>query len=256
MNTAFRPHKFKAQCDELRDEMLPEMQRHFQRWGDSSFWFGMIGRSYDIPSWFNSLNAIKNFMDTRPGYARQHIQNEFNLNKQVTIGLAVSPENAGTIDLNTITPDSLPWNGIYFDGVPITLTAKDKAGYLFEYWESPLIINGKDYNRTITYNPDSNDVFTAVYRKLDFNFTVSPNPFVSNFVLNYELPEKKQVSIQLFDINGKLVTELLNTGSFQNEGIHHLNVDAASLSLNSGVYFIQMKAGDYSKTIKVMRTRN
>ncbi|MBC7865596.1 MAG: CotH kinase family protein, partial [Bacteroidia bacterium] len=199
MNTIFRPHKFRASTVKMHDEMYPEMARHFQKWGNSAFWIG-IGRSNDVPSWEANVDTMIDYMYTRPFYARAHIQNEFSLTKQVTVTLQTDPQDAGTIDLNTITPDSLPWNGIYYDGVPITMTAKDKAGFVFQYWKCNSVFGGENHNRSITYNVDTNDVFTAVYRKLTYNFTANPNPFVNNFTINYELPEKQPVSLFLFDV--------------------------------------------------------
>jgi hypothetical protein len=256
MNTIFRPHKFKAVADKLHDEMLPEMGRHFDKWGlDSGFWFGFIGTSNDVPSWEANIDKVKGFMDTRVVYARNHIQSEFSLAKQVTLTLQTDPADAGIIDLNTITPDSFPWNGVYFDGVPVTMTAKDKPGFTFSHWQSNQTFNGQNTNRVITYNLDTSDTFTAVYRRLDYSFTASPNPFSSSFTLSYELPEKQQISIVLFDLLGNKVAELITSGTFQEEGMHTLNINPSELSIASSVYFVQLKANDFHKTIKIMRVK-
>ena len=61
-------------------------------------------------------------MDSRPFYAFNQIRSQFSLVKQVDITLDVNPAGTGKIKLNTILPDSLPWIGTYFDGVPVTMT--------------------------------------------------------------------------------------------------------------------------------------
>lgn len=137
MNTIFRSYKFKKKADDLHDEMLPEMARHFALWGSGSYlpspWNAFIGRSGDVPSWEANIDTMEQFMGSRPYYAFNYLQNQFSLVKQVDVTLDVSPAGAGTIKLNTIYPDSLPWTGIYMDGVPITMTATAKTGYTFSH---------------------------------------------------------------------------------------------------------------------------
>ena len=43
---------------------------------------------------------------------------------------------AGLVRINTITPGPLPWDGIYFENVPVEIEAVAQPGYLFEQWET------------------------------------------------------------------------------------------------------------------------
>jgi len=105
-----------------------------------------------------------NFAYERPGYVRTHIQDEFNLEKQVVISLEVDSTGTGSIKINTIIPDSLPWQGIYFSNVPVELMAIPDSGYLFSHWQSNLYLYNSDtLNKNFIINLDTNDVFKAFF---------------------------------------------------------------------------------------------
>ena len=71
---------------------------------------------------------------------RNDLLSEFSLIKETKIKMEVYPLSSGTIKLNTIEPQQYPWEGIYFDGVPIKLTAIPQPGYSFVKWmPSPFI---------------------------------------------------------------------------------------------------------------------
>jgi parallel beta-helix repeat protein len=68
-----------------------------------------------------------------------------------------------------------------------------------------------------------------------------PNPFNPVTTVRFQLPEKGLVSLQVFDIQGCLVTELLN--KIKTAGEYAFSWDAGQLS--SGVYFVRMEAGAF-----------
>jgi len=157
LNTIYRPYKFKKKADDFHDEMFAEMARHFQLWGnfDSlpfpwNTYYPYAGLASDVSSWEANIDTLKMFMDSRPFYAFNQIRSQFSLVKQVDITLDVNPAGAGKIKLNTILPDSLPWIGTYFDGVPVTMTVLPNPGYRFLYWKSPIIIQTPITNNTLT----------------------------------------------------------------------------------------------------------
>ena len=66
-----------------------------------------------------------------------------------------------------------------------------------------------------------------------------PNPFNPTTVISYELPESGNVTLEVFDMTGRLVATLAN-GTVQ-AGSHQINFDASGLS--SGVYLYRLTAG-------------
>jgi hypothetical protein len=254
LNTIYKPYHFSQKTNTLRDEVLPEMARHFDLWGGTSPFPQLVGRSSDVPSWEKNLDTMKMFMYSRPNIARNQILDEFSLVKPVNVGLNVVPENAGDIQINTVFPDSMPWEGVYFDGVPISITAKAKLGYKFLYWKSPNIISGSNLNSTITLNVNQNEPFTAYFEELEVDFNVYPNPFNSELFLNFELKNEMQVTINLYNALGQKTREIISSDSFQKAGPHEIKIDLKELSLANGIYFIKFTAGDFSKMLKIVKT--
>ena len=60
----------------------------------------------------------------------------FNLPNAYECTLDAVPAMAGLVRINTITPGPLPWDGIYFENVPVEIEAVAQPGYLFEKWET------------------------------------------------------------------------------------------------------------------------
>lgn len=79
-----------------------------------------------------------------------------------------------------------------------------------------------------------------------------PNPFNPSTQISFALPSARKVTLKIFDLTGKEVATLL-----QNEhkapGVHQLMFDAAALS--SGVYFYQLRAGEFVETKKMLLAR-
>lgn len=257
MNTVFQPAKMQESAFKIRDEMLPEMARHFNLWaGPIDLWDGfIIGKSTDVPSWELNIDTMLLFANNRITNARDHIQSEFSLLKQVDVTLNVKPEGAGKIKISTITPETLPWTGVYFDGVPVTISVSPNPGYSFKYWQSEVLVSSPYSNSSMTLNISSNDQFTAYFEKLSDYFEVFPNPFNNQFTIKFELPADKQVSIIIYNILGQKVAEPVSNNTFQEEGIHSITVDANELRLDNGIYFIEFRSKDFKKSIKLVRTR-
>ncbi|MBI4648806.1 MAG: lamin tail domain-containing protein [Bacteroidia bacterium] len=103
------------------------------------------------------------FINNRPFFFFFYIQQEFELNKQVSVTLNVYPPNAGTIKISTIIPDKYPWSGIYFDGAPVEITAFPNPGYEFSFWQSVHLLPYPFHQESFILNIDTNDVFTAYF---------------------------------------------------------------------------------------------
>ena len=99
----------------------------------------------------------------------------------------------------------------------------------------------------ITNNP-------AVQEQNPIQFKVSqntPNPFNPSTIISFSIPEKSNVTIDIYNITGQKIKTLLN-GSM-NAGEHSIKWDAGGCS--AGVYFYKVKAGKYEKTTKMTLVR-
>lgn len=75
-----------------------------------------------------------------------------------------------------------------------------------------------------------------------------PNPFNPITIITYGLPEANKVELTLFNALGKEVA-ILSEGH-RDAGYHQVEFNAAELP--SGVYFYQLRAGDFVKTKKMI----
>lgn len=79
-----------------------------------------------------------------------------------------------------------------------------------------------------------------------------PNPFNTNCRVQVYLPDKQNISLRITDISGKTIRILAN--GLYDEGIHQFIWDTPKDShLENGVYFIELHAEDFSKTIKLIK---
>jgi hypothetical protein len=80
-----------------------------------------------------------------------------------------------------------------------------------------------------------------------------PNPFNPSTMINYDVPQSGVVQILVFDILGQRVGTVVD--EFQPAGRYKVRwngVDDHGVSLSTGVYFFQMKAGNFSKINKML----
>lgn len=84
----------------------------------------------------------------------------------------------------------------------------------------------------------------------------APNPIFSRTVIEYSIPKSSIVAINVYDAVGREVAKLLNKK--QSAGFYKVTWDIGGVSrgrLPNGVYFYRLKAGDYSKTRKMVIVR-
>lgn len=245
INTYFHPQNVRNKAFGILEDLEPEMERNYDLWG-SSFpgWYN------DINTWHSNIDTMLMFSDSRPFFARLYIMKDFDLAKMVEVTLNTIPENAGRIQISTIIPDSLPWSGIYFDGVPVTITAIPNPGYSFKNWTSDHLIADSITDLSFTLNIDTNDAFTAHFETVDFSFYCYPNPVSDILYISYSIPAETQVSLNIYSVAGKKIEELESYSSFQTAGTHIIEYNIKPKNISNGVYFIQLITPDYSEIIK------
>ncbi|GJQ62974.1 MAG: hypothetical protein SCALA702_20270 [Melioribacteraceae bacterium] len=105
-----------------------------------------------------------------------------------------------------------------------------------------------DLNQIVSVK-DQNELIADKY-KLSQNY---PNPFNPTTSITYYLPEASNVNISVYNMNGELVSELVN--SSKPEGYHDISWDATNssgLKVASGAYIYKLRAGNVLKTRKMM----
>ena len=75
-----------------------------------------------------------------------------------------------------------------------------------------------------------------------------PNPFNPNTSIQYAIDSRQLVQLKVFDVLGNEVASLVD--EFKPAGMNEVNFDGSEFS--SGIYFYQLKAGNYFETKKMI----
>jgi len=88
-------------------------------------------------------------------------------------------------------------------------------------------------------------------REINFQLQQNfPNPFNSKTIIKYTVRYENNVTIKLYDMLGREMGTLLN--EVKSPGEYAVELDGEKLGLSSGIYFYQMKAGDFNSVKKLI----
>lgn len=168
LNTTYLPSRTTGALEAYKQKYSPEMPAHINRWKYIA----------NYATWESNVSIINDFLSQRSAYQREHIRNKFATGGEFTLTVDVSDPTHGFVRVNTITIDPAtpgvsnapyPWNGSYFDNIPLTIAPVARLGYRFKHWE---------YNNTIitdsvlTITTSSNKTYKAVFEE----YILSENP--------------------------------------------------------------------------------
>lgn len=144
LNSNFRSDVLQFNYNKYLNEMEPNRAMQVNRWGYPSIATTLIDRYAEIPSltkWDALNNSMNVYLNSRQRYVFRHFMNYFTFPDTSRIHVDVSDPTEGFIQINSLllTPEipgftQYPWNGLYFNGVPVKLTAFAKRGYRFNHW--------------------------------------------------------------------------------------------------------------------------
>ncbi len=164
LNTAFRPEIVTAVIDEHRDIIAQDMAEHVVRWPDYPI---------SMQGWYGELDRMYDFGNERQAEFRLSLMDHFELPAQHQLTVNVSNTSAGYLQVNTIDirpttvgvpADPYPWNGMYFQSVPVTLTAHALPGFAFSHWTGA----STSTNNTITLSLTAASSVTAVFEPVPY----------------------------------------------------------------------------------------
>ena len=75
-----------------------------------------------------------------------------------------------------------------------------------------------------------------------------PNPFNPTTIISYQIPEQQLVTLKVYDILGNEITTLVN----EEKSAGNFEVEFDASSLPSGVYFYQLRSGDFTQSKKMI----
>lgn len=155
LNTTLRSDNILSKIADTKAMLEPDFDRQINRWGLS------------LSSWNSAIDYLNYYVSNRQENCRKNL-NTYVLNRYFsdssivdslyTIYVDVQPVGSGKIKINTIKPDTYPWDGIYFNSVPIQVTAIPNPGYQFSHWSEDTIES--DWFQHLMTN---NAAFTAFF---------------------------------------------------------------------------------------------
>jgi len=245
MNTAYLPDRLMDIEQGIFDQAYPEMPNEYFRWGNP---FDIPGQMAD---YVNNYYLFQGELNCRSDQVRDDIEWNFSLPQQVDVELDVIPSGAGHINISTISPETYPWNGIYFDGVPIKVEAVNHPGWLFAYWESdPLIADVLDN--------EFYDTLSASSAQFRAHFTADLSAVngtdKSGFFL-YPSPADEEIFLEIpdgFDVSGKRFEIVDLNGRSLAVGILDNSEDKIRIpigTLEDGMYFFRL--ADDAETVNL-----
>ncbi|RJP72974.1 MAG: T9SS C-terminal target domain-containing protein [Ignavibacteriales bacterium] len=251
LNTTFKTERLKYFIDSIKTIVESEIPRHKQRWEKSLSFF---------PTWQEGLNVLYEFAEKRAPYVIKFMRERFGFSGEANLALNI--EGKGKVYFNGVECDNNNFSGSFFKNIPLKLIAVPDSGYSFSGWSG--IINSTQDTTEIVLTSDSQltalfEVATGVEEenivntfKLEQNY---PNPFNPTTQIKFTLPNVEtsyMTSLRIYNILGKEIVTLINkelsAGTYDVE----FSATSAGSNLSSGIYFYQLRAGDFVSTKKML----
>ncbi len=208
-------------------------------WFDFDFNIGLSGNT----NLLRTLNSGNNWnVETIPGSGNVisvtgSAHSSFNWVIRADKKIYLNPHNSNNWELDYTAPNgnytyvSIERNG-YFSGAVFAL--RDNGGISRTYFLS-LGINTISTNIPQTFNLEQN----------------YPNPFNPVTKIRFEIPAAGYVNLSIFDVMGQKIETLVNGKMIP--GVFEAEFNASDMP--SGVYYYQIKAGNFSQTKKMILVR-
>jgi flagellar hook assembly protein FlgD len=186
---------------------------------------------------------------------------------QCPVAVAISSFNVRAVDrgaeLNAKFESTFPnvlvkvYRGEADGGLNDLVTQATSGNTTFKYVDQTAV-PGKTYRYMIGVidgegefvSPIQSFTMPGVKTRLDQN---SPNPFNPTTAIRFTLSEKQDVTVSVYDVNGRLVRTLVS--GTRETGSHTITWDGrnnAGATVSSGVYFYRLDAGKFSDTKKMV----
>ena len=232
LNTVFQPEFLSNHLDSISGNIESVIPTHRSRWYNNGNW------PNSAINWEERLNIMENFGNNRRSYAINHLRNELDLPNLAQLTINISPVEAGSVDLNTLSIEESSWSGYYFPGIPINVSAKPNDGFIFSHW-----LEFPDSNHTIHVDITNPFTLTAIFTPTELT---SGNVVINE--INYNSSDDFDPGdwIELFN-SGELDLDM-SGWIFKDDNDDHVYNFPESTILNSNSYLIIARYPDLFNT--------
>lgn len=149
LNTTLAPRSVVAHIDALAAELEPDIAYETIRWSSSV-------------NWASNVQVLCDFALRRPDFVRQHIVERFGLDGTAQLAFDPPASGSGYVAVNGFLTQDLPWQGLYFQGIPVQVMAAPAPGYRFAGWDPPDIPQTSVITLTINTTQTLTPRFVAI----------------------------------------------------------------------------------------------
>jgi hypothetical protein len=209
MNTAFDYEVISPVETQMFDLTVAEMQNEYGRWGDPN---NILGQ---MVNFHNNHSQFQFQISQRTAQVRNHIVSDLGLPNLVDLTLDVFPPGAGEIHISTITPGTYPWEGIYFNGVPVKIEAVAAPGYNFRHWRgngliadtlNAVFLDTLDVS-AVNFTADFEEWAVPVPGPEELALSVYPNPASHVLHIRNDGNRSEPLHYEVMDMSGRILDE-------------------------------------------------
>ena len=149
LNTAFHADTATRLLDKMAKRIEPEIPYHQERWGTT------------VASWKKNVEIVKEFVQKRPMYLFQHIDQKFGLDTLIEVTVKMPEEDICKIKLNSLNIKR-DFKGKYFADVPQKIRVNPSHDYKLVGWK-----NRSETDEVIDFNAKENQYFEPIIVPID-----------------------------------------------------------------------------------------
>ncbi|MFC2137160.1 lamin tail domain-containing protein [Bacteroidota bacterium] len=163
MNTTFKPQRVIAIIDSMQNNIRNEIPYQIEKYGGHDVGFNPYGIHFStLDEWEENVEIMRDFARERPEWMRIFIEERFDLEGTYEFTPTINDPAKGTIYIQDIQVP-LDSFGIYFDNIPIRISAVPKEGYKFSNWSG---VNTSDsLSKDIVLTLSENVVLEAIFKE-------------------------------------------------------------------------------------------
>ena len=171
INTRFLATNIKNHIDLLHNNINSEIPYHYERWDSDP----------NLATYYR--DAMKEFADQRPFYAKEHIKAKFDLPDYHELTITNYDTNEGFVKVNNnLKIQESSWEGDYFETVPVQLKAIPETGYEFSHWggesnstDNIIYVNLTEDIEVIPYFSPNDSYDLIVINEINYNSSDDSN---------------------------------------------------------------------------------
>lgn len=218
--------------------------------------YSLYSTSFYIPSYPDAKLVFATWYNTIEGSDGGNVQISTDDGENWEL---ITPENGypgyvSSLSANGFSGNSEGWQLIE---IPLVDYQNEEVQFRFKFAS----MNNSSYGWFIDYfavigaeantaSVDEANISIPKRTKLHDNY---PNPFNPETTIGFSLPEKSDVTLQIYNMNGQLVKTLANEKKDAGEyKVIWNGTDDAGKSVSSGIYFYRIQTGDYTDIKKAI----